>query len=75
MNQITKFPNWGITIFSLLCLVQVMNWLDEAVESFEAGQRTFNWRGQRFSILPNRSFIMDESLKRYGISANQYTFN
>jgi len=75
MNQIIKFPHWVITIFSLLCLVQVMNWLDEAVESFHASQRTFYWRGQRFSILPNRSFIMDESLNSYGISANLHTFN
>jgi len=75
MNQFIKFPHWVITIFSLLCLVQVMNWLDEIVDSFEASQRVFTWRGHRFSILPNRSFIMDESLKMYGINANQHTFN
>lgn len=75
MNQIIKFPHWGIKIFSLLCLVQVMSCLDEAEESFTAGQRTFYWQGHRFSILPNRSFIMDESLKKYGINANMHAFN
>jgi hypothetical protein len=52
-----------------------MNWLDEAVEALEQSKRAFYWRGQRFSILPNRSFILDESLKMYGISANQHAFN
>jgi len=75
MNQFIKFPAWVITIFSLLCLNQVMHWLDEVLDFFEADQRAFNWQGQRFSILPNRSFIMDESLNRYCITANLHAFN
>ncbi len=75
MNQNNKFPHWVIKIFSLLCLVQVMNWLDEAVESFNIRQRTFNWQGQRFSILPNRSFIINESLKKYGINTSMQAYN
>lgn len=75
MNQLIKFPNWVIKIFSLLCLVQVMNWLDEFVEALEESQRAFTWQGVRFSILPNRSFIIDESLRMYGIRVNQHSFN
>jgi len=75
MNQIIKFPHWVIRIFTLLCLVQVMNWLDEALEYFKLSQRMFVWQGQRFSILPNRSFILDNSLSLYDINANQHAFN
>ena len=75
MNQPVKFPHWAVTIFSLLCLVQVKHWFEKMVELFHTQQKTFCWRGQRFSVLPNRSFIMDESLKVYGIVVNKNTFN
>jgi hypothetical protein len=75
MNHFIKFPHWVITIFSLLCLVQVRTWFEELVENFQQAKNNFNWLGQRFSILPNRSFIVDESLSIYGIKVSQHTLN
>jgi hypothetical protein len=74
MNQIIKFPQWVVTIFSLLCLVQVQHWFEELV-TFSNPDKTFFWRGQRFTVLPNRSFIMDDSLKIYGIAIANNTLN
>jgi hypothetical protein len=75
MSHFIKFPHWVITIFSLLCLVQVRTWFEELVENVRLAQNSFNWRGERFSILPNRSFIVDESLAIYGIKVGQHTLN
>lgn len=48
-----------------------MNWFQEMIESIKENQHRFFWMGKRFDILPNKSFIMDESLKVYGISINK----
>lgn len=70
MYRFPKFPQWIIVIFSLLCLFQVRTWFEEIVESFNAGQTSFFLEGRRFTLLPNRSFIIDDSLKTYGLNIN-----
>ena len=48
-----------------------MYWLKEMITNFKEGNNQFYWRGRRFDILPNRSFIVDDSLKCYGLTINQ----
>jgi hypothetical protein len=66
MYRFTGFPQWIITIFSLLCLFQVKCWFEEVIESFREGANHFIFRGSRYTFLPNRAFILDESLEVYG---------
>jgi hypothetical protein len=68
MYRFSEFPAWIIIIFSLFCLSQVRSWFEEIVESFKEDETGFMYRGRRFAILPNRSFIIDESLHVYGIN-------
>lgn len=42
--------------------------MEQMIESFNEDQTSFNFQGNRFHILPNRSFIVDESLVQYGIN-------
>lgn len=67
MFHLTVVPEWIIVIFSLLCLFQVRGWFEEAIEEMSVRQNQFCWRGLQYTILPNRSFIKDESLAAYGI--------
>lgn len=70
MYRFTQFPQWILVVFSLLCLVQVRTWFEEIIETFNTDQNSFILKGQRFSLLPNRSFIVDESLRIYGVNLN-----
>jgi hypothetical protein len=70
MYRFPKYPQWIIIIFSLLCLFQVRAWFEEVIASFNTGQNSFFLEGHRFILLPNRSFIVDESLKTYGLNLN-----
>jgi len=66
MPHLTNIPQWVITICSLFCLKQVMSWFEEIIESMNENTSRFFWMGKRYDILPNKSFIVDESLKVYG---------
>ncbi len=44
--------------------------MEQMIESFQENQTSFNFQGNRFHILPNRSFVVDESLAQYGINVN-----
>lgn len=70
MYRFTSFPHWVIAIFSFFCLVQVRSWFEEIIESFNVARNNFVFMGQRFFVLPNRSFIIDESLNVYGLHVN-----
>ena len=70
MHRFTQFPQWIIPVFSLFCLFQVRNWFEETLEAFSAASRSFVFRDRKYLILPNRSFIIDESLKAYGVQLN-----
>jgi len=68
MYRFTKFPQWIIHVFSLFCLFQVRTWFEEIIESLEARKNSFIFQGQRYAVLPNRSFIVDQSLNIYGLN-------
>ncbi|MEO7767220.1 MAG: hypothetical protein ABIS01_07330 [Ferruginibacter sp.] len=68
MYHFTKFPHWVVAIFSFFCLIQVRTWFEEIVECFNEAKKSFILQGQRFNLLPNRSFIVDETLKAYGLN-------
>lgn len=70
MNQFVKISQWIIAIFSFLCLTQVRNWFEKIIESIVADCSSFVLNGKRFSILPNQSFIIDETLRLYGLNFN-----
>lgn len=56
-----------ISIFTFFCLAQVSNLFDELVDVVKEAASSFYWQGVRYKVFPNRSFIMDESLNKYGI--------
>lgn len=70
MYPFIKVPVWIMVTFSLLCLFQVRCWFEEMVERVTEKARFFYWMGERFTIMPNRSFIIDKSLEAYGVPAN-----
>ncbi|MCW3092781.1 MAG: hypothetical protein JWP81_3850 [Ferruginibacter sp.] len=70
MYLFTEFPNWVIAIFSFFCLTQVRTWFEEITECFNEAKNSFMLKGTRYNVLPNRSFILDETLKAYGLDLN-----
>ena len=74
MNSLIRIPKWIIAIFSSFCLIQVMSWFEAIINSFSSDSITFFFNGQQFTLLPNRSFVVDESLNKYGLNYD-YTLN
>lgn len=75
MYRFTHYTQWIISIFSFFCLVQVRSWFDEIIDSYNDRKNSFTWGGLRYSIMPNRAFIVDQSLEQYGIKVNFHELN
>ena len=74
MKSLIRIPKWIVAIFSSFCLIQVMSWFEAIINSFSSEVNTFFFNGQQFTLLPNRSFVVDVSLKKYGLNYD-YTLN
>ena len=70
MSKFIKSPDAIVQIFNNLCLSHVKEQLTENLTYFGYNPGSFICDGQLYTIAPNKSFILDESLSQYGININ-----
>jgi hypothetical protein len=74
MYRLTKSPDSIVQIFTSLCLSQVIEQLPENLIYTGTNPASFICNGQLFSVIHNRSLILDESLDEFELDFNLVNF-
>jgi hypothetical protein len=71
MKRLQHSPLGIIRIFTSLCLNQVKEQLTENLTTFGENRESFILDGDLYVFTHNKSLIIDESLKDYGVDVDE----
>jgi hypothetical protein len=71
MKRLQHSPQGFIRIFTSLCLNQVKEQLTENMTTFSVNRESFILDGDLYVFAHNKSLIIDESLKEYGVEMGE----